>query len=359
MAYLDLTVLNDFQAREAVNEKLNANYGMIDLAQASGQSIDYIPPSVMALLATISASRGVKIPALKDQTVVVGVTPGFANIPANIAESATFGYTAVDVFSGFRFYPASFENNQMDAAWYRDQVLRNVLKAMAVTIDDLIEVVLEARKSQVCNYVAQVSQGAGAFTFDGGTHIVSVAKAAVNEVMFYNLLNLQQANQVGGQYRIVTSPGGLVSAEAQYRMHGANNDKNIQWDQTIIPPDRRFVSDQLTAGSDVFNGFFVRDGEVGLIENFPFDFRQGTVIAGKAWSITDVALPYTKMRANIFINTEATDATAMITPTTDTNLTMTTFEEMAIWHRFFIPYRYNSALATYPTGILKISGKTT
>jgi hypothetical protein len=64
------------------------------------------------------------------------------------------------------------------------------------------------------------------------------------------------------------------------------------------------------------------------------------------------------MRANIFINTEATDATSIITPTTDTNLTMTTFEEMAIWHRFFIPYRYNSALATYPTGILKISGKT-
>jgi hypothetical protein len=359
MAYLDLTVLNDFQAREAVNEKLNANYGMIDLAQASGQSIDYIPPSVMQLLSTISASRGVKIPALKDQTVTVTTTPGFASIPTNIAESATFGYTAVDVFSGFRFYPASFENNQMDAAWYRDQVLRNVLQGMAVYIDDLIEVVLEARKSQVVDYVTQVSQGGGAFTFDAGTHIVSVAKAAVNETMFYNLMNLQQANKVGGQYRIVTSPAGLVSTEAQYRMHGLSNDKNIQWDQTIIPPDRRFVSDQLAAGSDVFNGFFVRDGEIGLIENFPYDFRNGTILGGKAWYITDVALPYTKMRANVFINTEATDATAVISPATDTNLLMTTFEEMAIWHRFFIPYRYNSALATYPSGILKISGKTT
>jgi hypothetical protein len=359
MAYLDLTVLNDFQAREAVNEKLTANYGMIDLAQASGQSIDYIPPSVMQLLSTISASRGVKIPALKDQTVTVGVTPGFSNIPANIAESATFGYTAVDVFSGFRFYPASFENNQMDAAWYRDQVLRNVLKGMAVYIDDLIEVVLEARKSQVCSYVAQVSQGGGAFTFDGSTHIVSVAKAAVNETMFWNLVNLQQANQVGGEYRIVTSPGGLVSSQTQSRLYGPNTTKDLSWNETVIPPDRRYVSDQLAASSDIFNGFFVRDGEVGLIENFPFDFRNGTVIAGKQWSITDVALPYTKMRANIFINTEATDATSIITPTTDTNLTMTTFEEMAIWHRFFIPYRYNSALATYPTGILKISGKTT
>jgi hypothetical protein len=359
MAYLDLTVLNDFQAREAVNEKFEANYGMIDLAQASGQSIDYIPPSVMQQLATISASRGVKIPALKDQTVTVGVTPGFANIPTNLGETATFGYTAVDVFSGFRLFPGSYENNQIDAAWYRDQILRNVLKAMAVYIDDLIEVVLEARKTQVCAYAAQVSQGAGVFTFDAGTDTLNIAKAAVNETMFWNLVQLAQANQVGGQYRIVTSPGGLISSQTQSRMYGVGNSKDIQWNETVIPPDRRFVSDQLAAGSDIFNGFFVRDGEIGLIENFPFDFRNGTEIAGKKWSITDVALPYTKMRANIFINTEATDATAIITPTTDTNLLMTTFEEMAIWHRFFIPYRYNSAIASRAQGILKISGKTT
>jgi len=358
MAYLDLTVLNDFQAREAVNEKFEANYGMIDLAQASGQSIDYIPPSVMQQLATISASRGVKIPALKDQVVTVGVTPGFANIPTNLGETATFGYTAVDVFSGFRLYPGSYENNQIDAAWYRDQILRNVLKGMAVYIDDLIEVVLEARKTQVCAYVAQVSQGGGAFTFNAGTDTVEIAKAAVNETMFWNLVQLAQANQVGGNYRIVTSPGGLVSSQTQSRMYGAGNQKNIQWNETVIPPDRRFTSDQLAAGSDIFNGFFVRDGEIGLIENFPFDFRNGTEIAGKKWSITDVALPYTKMRANIFINTEATDATALITPNTDTNLLMTTFEEMAIWHRFFIPYRYNSAIASRAQGIMKLSGKT-
>lgn len=358
MAFLDLTVLNDFQAREATNEKFEANYGMIDLALASGQSIDYIPPSVKQLLATISGSRDAQIPALKDQTVTVNATPGFANIPTNYAESALFNYTAVDVFSGFRFFPAAHENNQIDAAWYRDQVLRNVLKGMAVYIDDLIEVVLEARKTQVCAYVAQVSQGGGAFTFNAGTDTVEIAKAAVNETMFWNLVNLAQANQVGGPYRIVTSPGGLVAAQTQSRLYGAGNEKNLEWNETVIPPDRRYTSDQLAAGSDIFNGFFVRDGDIGLIENFPYDFRMGTEISGKKWSMTDVALPYTKMRANVFINTEATEATSIISPNTDTNLKMTTFEEMAIWHRFFIPYRYNSAIASRAQGIMKLSGKT-
>lgn len=359
MAYLDLTVLNDFQAREAQNEKFEANYGMIDLALASGQSIDYIPPSVKQMLATMSGSRASQIPALKDQTVTVSLTPGFSQIPANLPATAVYSFAAVDVFSGFRFYPASFENNQIDASWMRDQVLRNVLKAMAVQVDDLIEVVLEARKTQVLNFTAQVSQGAGVFTFNAGTDTLEVAKAAVNEAMYWNLVNLAQANQLPGQYRIVTSPGGLVSSQTQSRLLGPGQVKDQSWVETIIPQDRRYITDQISPGSDIFQGFFVRDGEIGLIENFPWDFRNGTEIAGKKWSITDVALPYTKMRANIFINTEATDATSIITPNTDTNLLMTTWEEMAIWHRFYIPYRYNSAIASRQQGIWKLTGKTT
>ena len=81
MTYLTNTVLNDFQAREATNEKFIANYGMIDLAKDSGVSQDYIPPSVMEKLNTMSGSRDGQIPVLKDQTVTVTTTPGFANIP--------------------------------------------------------------------------------------------------------------------------------------------------------------------------------------------------------------------------------------------------------------------------------------
>ena len=306
----------------------------------------------------MSGSRDAQIPALKDQTVTVNTTPGFANIPTNLAESAVYNYTAVDVFSGFRFYPASYDNNQLDGAWYRDQVLRNVLQAMAVSIGDLVEVQLNARRTQVLGFTTQISQGNGTYTFDSGTDQLNISKAAVLEVMYWNLVNLMQANQLGGEYRIVTSPAGLVSSVTEAREQGPANSTNLLWNQQVIPQDRIYTSDQLAASSDIFNGFFVRDGDIGLIENFPFDFRQGTEINGMKWSMTDVELPFTRMRANVFINTEATEATSLISPNTDTNLTMTTWEEMAIWHRFYIPFRYNSALASRQNAIVKISGKT-
>ena len=360
MALLDLSVLSDLQVRQATNEKFRANYGMIDLAKDSTPFIDYIPPSVMEELSKMSGARDAILPALVDQAVTVGTTPGFANIPSNLATSGVYNFTAVDVFSGFRIYPSQFENSTMDAAWYRDQVLMNVLQEMAVTIGDLIEVQLEARKTQVLNYVAQVSQGDGTFTFNTGVDTLEISKAAVLEVMYYNLINLMQANQLGGGYRLVTSPAGLVSGISEAQQLGANNASNLAWNQANMPADRLYQSDQLAVGSDIFNGFFVRDGDIGLIENYPVDFRAGTVLGGKKWSVSDVELPFTRMRANIFINSEATDATSIVTPndSTNTDLIMTTWEEMAIWHRFYIPYRYNSAIGTRQNAIVKVSGKT-
>jgi hypothetical protein len=358
MSYLDSTVLNDFQAREATNEKFDANYGMIDLAKDSGNAIDYIPPTVKAMMNTMSASRNAKLPVLKDQTVTVTTTPGFSSIPVNLGETGTYYFTAYDVFSGFRLYPASFENNQVDGAWYRDNIIRNVLKACAVSIDDIIEVVLEARKTQVLNYTDQISQGDGTFNFNTGTDILEIAKSAQKDTMFYNLTQLMIANQLQGNYRIVTSPAGLVINDAESMKYRDMNSKNISWQQAFMPEGNRYVSDQIATAAN-FNGFLVRDGDIGLIENFPWDFRNGTMFAGKEWSITDVEMPYTRMRANVYVNKEATEATSIITPNTDTNLTMTHFEEMAMWFRFYVPYRYNSAIATRQNGIVKLTGLTT
>jgi hypothetical protein len=141
--------------------------------------------------------------------------------------------------------------------------------------------------------------------------------------------------------------------------YGANNTKDIAWAQSAMPAARRFRSDQLSPGSDNFTGFLVRDGALGLFENWPWDFRNGTMIAGKEWSITDVEMPYIKSRPNVYINREATEATSIISPTTDSNLIMTHFEEMAIWDRFYVVYRYNSDLANRPNDIVKIKGLTT
>lgn len=359
MAYLDGTVLNDFQATEAVNEKRTANYGMLDLTKDSNPFVDYVPPSVKTLLQTISGSRNAKLPVLKDQTVTVSTTPGFSNIPVNIGESGTYYFTAYDVFSGFRLYPASFENNQIDGMWYRDNIIRNVLQACAVSIDDIVETVLEARKTQVLNYDTQVSQGDGSFNFNTSTDILEIGKDAQKDTMYVYLKDLMTANQLQGNYSIVTSPGGLLVSVVEAAKYGANNDKNLQWAQSAVPFNKRYTTDQLSPGDDNFAGFFVRDGAIGIMENFPWDFRAGTMFGGKEWSISDVELPYTRMRANVYVNKEATEASSIISPNTDTNLTMTHFEEMALWFRFYLVYRYNSDLTTRQNDIVKIKGLTT
>ena len=357
MAYLDSTVLSDFQAREAVNEKFEANYGMLNLAKDSTSFVDYVPPSVQQMLATSSSARNATIPVLKDQTVTVNTTPGFANIPINLGETATYYFTAYDVFSGFRFFPATHAENQVDGNWYFDQIMRNVLKACAATTDDIIETVLTARKTQKLAYAPQISMGDGTFTWDDSANTLTLNKAAQKDTAFPYLQQLMIANQLPGNYRIVTSPAGLLVGDVEAAKYGAGNTKNIAWANSLIPADRRYISDQISTSGN-FNGFFVRDGAIGLYENYPYDFRMGTKLAGKEWSVSDVELPYMKMRANVYINQEATDATALVTPGTRSDLKMTHFEEMALWFRFYVVYRYTSDLVNRPNDIVQIIGAT-
>jgi hypothetical protein len=357
MGYLDNTVLNDFQARQATNEKFIANYGMLNLVKDSTMGVDYIPPSVREAMQTMSASRDAQIPVIKDQQVTVTTTPGFSNIPINLGETDNYFFTAFDVFSGFRMYPASFENNQLDMQFYADSIMSNVLQGMAVEIDNTIATVLESRKTQVLDYTTQISQNDGTYTFNSGTDTLEISKAAQKDTMFYQLTQLMQANQLPGNYRVVTSPAGLVANDAEALKFRAENSKQIDWAQGGVPFGDRYISDQISTSAN-FDGYLVRDGDLGIIENYPWDFRNGTNFGGKEWSVSDVELPFTRMRANVFVNKEATEANSIITPSTDTNLTMTHFEEMAIWHRFFVVYRYNSDLTTRQNGVVKLQGQT-
>tara|TARA_R110000744_G_scaffold275082_1_gene388051 strand:+ start:9478 stop:10554 length:1077 start_codon:yes stop_codon:yes gene_type:complete len=358
MAYLDATVLNDFQAKEVTSEALIGNYGMIDLAKDSSAHVDYISPGVKELMKSMSGSRNAVIPVIKDQQVTVNTTPGFGNIPVNLGESGTYMFSAYDVFSGFRVYPASYENNAIDQAFEVQARLSNVLQAMAEVIDTTIGTVLSSRKTQVLDFTAQISQNDGVYTFNTGTDTLEIDKAAQKDTMFYQLQQLMMANKLQGNYSIVTSPGGLVVGDAEAMKFKAGNSKQLDWAQGGMPGGKRHISNQIATSAN-FDGWLVRDGDIGLIENFPFDFRNNTENAAGKWSISDVDLPFTKMRANIYVNTEATNGTAVITPNTDTNMTMTTFEEMAIWHRFFVVYRYNSAIATKQNAIVKLQGKVT
>lgn len=358
MAYIDATQWLDFQDLNASNEKRFAELGIVDLVKNSTQFTDYISPQAAEKLSESSSLRDVQIPVMINQTPTVLTTPGFAFIPANLEQTAEYAFIAYDVFSGFRHYPASYGNNTIQSDWARSEKMKNIAYQMGITIEGILATVLEARKTQVLDYTVQVSQGNGTFTFNAGTDTLEVNKAAQKETMFYNLEMLMGANELAGQYAIVTSRGGLAVQKSEALKYGANNEFNLQA-LPFLPMDKLHESGNITPGSNVFNGYFVRDGAIGLFENYPYDFREGTKFAGKEWSVSDVEIPFTRMRANIYTNIEATEATALTAVGVDSNLKMTHFEEMAIWQRFYVVYRYNSDLTTRANDIVKISGLTT
>jgi hypothetical protein len=327
------------------------------MAADSTPFVDYILPSDKAAMQEMSSERDLQIPVIKDQTVTVVQTPGFNFIPSNLPESAQYTFTAVDVFSGMRFYPAQFANNALDAEFVKRETMKNVLYGMGNTMETLIAAELENRKTQTLDFTTQVSQGEGTFTFNGGTDTLEINKAAQKDTMFYNLEGLMAANELGGDYRIATTRAGLSEPLAQFQKFGAANSENKQA-LGFMEQGRIYESGNLAGGSDVFNGWLVRDGAIGLIPNFPHDFRAGTSFAGKQWSVTPTELPFLRTRANVYVNNEATEATSLVSGN-DSNMIMTHFEEMAIWNRFFIVYRYNSDLTTRANDVVKIKGLTT
>ena len=358
MAYLDATDLYDLQATGAANEKRFAEQGLLDATKASSLAVDYIMPSDKVSMQSMDSIRDVQIPVIKDQTVTVNATPGFTFIPSNLPESAQYSFTAYDVFSGFRHYPATYGSNSVDEAEAKRIVMENVLYGMADVVETTIATVLETRKTQLLNYTTQVSQADGTYTFDATPDVLKVNKAAQGETMFSNLEALMNANEIGGNYRLVSSRGGMTFQRQKAAMFGAGNSENLQA-LGFFGADRIHESGNISAGSDIFNGWLLRDGSVGLIENFPYDFRNGTEIGGKKWSVSDMELPYLKMRANIYVNNEATNSESLISGGASSDNKMTHFQEMAIWSRFYVVYPYNSDLSTRVSDIVKISGLTT
>lgn len=358
MSYINASLWNDIQVSDATNEKRFSELGIIDAVKESTQFVDSIPPSAKESLASASSLRLVKIPVIKDQTVVVNQTPGFDFIPTNLEESAVYSFVAYDVFSGFRHYPSTYGNNMVDSDFARNQKMKNIAYAMGNEIETILASVLETRKTQVLANTAQVSATAGDYAFDTTPDKLNIKLAAQKETMFYNLEQLMASNELGGNYRIVTNRAGLAIQKAEAAKYGANNDKNLQA-LGFLPMDRMHESGNIAAGSDIFNGWLLRDGAIGVYENYPYDFRNGTVVGGKEWSISDQEIPFTRMRANIYTNKEATNADALITSGSDSNTIMSHFEEMAIWSRFYVVYRYNSDLATRANDIVKITGLTT
>ncbi len=359
MTYINDTVWNNLQVSEPTNEKRFSELGIINAVKASTQFVDYVPPSVKAKLATLSSLRLAEIPVIKDQEVVVNQTPGFEFIPANLETTDKYSFVAYDVFSGLRHYPATYGNNMGDGQYALEQKMKNIANEMANTIESILAARLEERKTQLLGFTTQVNQssGSGTYTFDTGIDTLTINKAAQQETMFASLDELMRANKLPGNYSTIASPAGLAVQRLEALKFGAANTKNIAG-QGFMSADRIHNSHNISASGVVFNGWFIRDGSIGIFENYPWDFVNGTEIAGKKWRISDMEIPFTRMRANLYFNAEPTNADALITAGSDSNTLMSHFEEMAVWIRFYVVYRYNSDLTARAQDIVKLKGLT-
>ncbi len=352
---LDVTMLNNYQDTNTFSESRYAELGGVDLVKNSTAKADWISPDVIQKISENSSLRDVEIPAIIDQEVEVTSVPGF-EIPANLSTSGKITAIAYDIFSGFRHYPAHYANNTVKEQFDLDHKIKKVSYGMGKKLEEILLTRFEARKTQLLPLgTAQVSDGSKTFAFNATTDTLEISKEAQKEYMFANLSRIVEANEVGGDYEILTSRAGLAAAKNEWAKYGNSNEKNLQ--ALGFPAiEQLHETGALIPGANNFSGYYVRNGAIAMYENFPADFRMGTKFGGKEWSISDLEIPFARLRANVFTNLEATNGTALVSAGRDTNLIMTHFQEMALWIRVYVLEEFNSDLTKRVNPIIKIVG---
>ena len=245
MPYIDETLLLDYQASEATSELRKKPHGLVDLFAKSTASVDYIPPSVAKLMASMNSTRNIKIPYLKDNQVVVTSVPGFDKIPVNLGESGEYYFAAFDVWSGFTMAKSTFEGNSIDAGYYFNNQMNRITQGMASQKEIILKSVLEAQKTRLLNFTEQVSETSGDYAFDAPTDTLRIKKVAQNDTLFYNLQSLMAANDVEGEYLLATSRAALTISSAEAMKYGVNNNKNIEWAQAYMSESNKFESNNM------------------------------------------------------------------------------------------------------------------
>ena len=167
MAYIDANQLNDLQITGGIDEKRLNRHGIIQAVKAGTPAAkQLIPQAALESLRTMSGARAIELPVIKDSTATVTTSPSFT-IPSNLNETTFYSVTPINFFSGYRVYPAAFDNNAIDIAAYTKAQNIRVLEAMADLKESTLAVQLEAYKTQLMNHTVQVSQGDGTFVFNG------------------------------------------------------------------------------------------------------------------------------------------------------------------------------------------------
>jgi hypothetical protein len=350
--FIDFSVLNAYQDRKVQTEKLTQRYGLIDCLKYNTPMNKVLSPTLKAHLQTVEG-RTTQYTGLKEDVITTTSVESFT-IPAHLSETEQKTLTAVSIFSGFQVYPAWFQNNVVNYQEYLMNKYDEVFAAMAAAKETQIASVLSSYKNQVALDVTQINGGDGVFAFDADLDTVTCNKAAQKDMLFANLKTLARIHKITGNYNFVVNEGGFNLAMNEILKYGAANDKNLANMANMMPTI--FETLGISSTGFQFVSYMLRDGAIGGVQNYPFDFRNGSTVDSKVWGIMDTPAPYIGERLNVYYNKEAVDASSL--GDTSSHLRMTTMEEWGFLDKFFLVTNYNSDLTTRVNDIFKVTGAT-
>ena len=351
--YIDFSVLNAFQDKLVQTEKGNQNYGLINCLKFNTPKNKILAsPALKAHLQTVQGQT-TQYTGLKESVITTTSVESFT-IPEHLSVSEQKTLTSVSIFSGFRVYPGYFVNNIIEMNTYLQNKYDEVFSAMAAAKETLIANVLAAYKTQELAGVAQINGGDGVFTFDGASDTLTANAAAQKDALFANLKTIMRINKKVGGYNMVVNEGGFNMAINEILKFGMQNAENRQFALNQLPT--LFESLGIAPGALQFVGYLLLDGAIGSVQNYPYDFRTGTVVGDKVWGIMPTPAPYIGERLNVFHNREAVDASGLGDTTGE--LRMTSYEEWGFLDKFFLVSNYTSDLVNKVQDIVKVTGAT-
>ena len=349
---IDFSALLTYQDKKTQTELLSQRFGLIDCMKYNTPFNKVLTPTLKAHLQQVEG-RTTEYTGLKESVITTTSTESFT-IPAHLSTSEQKTLTAVSIFSGFQVYPAWFQNNTIAMADYLANKYDEVFAAMASAKEVLVATLLNTWRNQVALEVNQINGGDGVFAFDAGLDTVTVNKAGQKDTLFANLKTLMRIAKMAGNYNLVVNEGGFNLALNEILKYGAANDKNLAFIQNSMP--LFFESLNIAPESFQFKAYLMLDGAIGSVQNYPFDFRMGTVVDSKVWGIMDTPAPYIGERLNVYHNREAVDASSL--GDTTAHLKMTTMEEWGFLDKFFLVTNYHSDVTSVKTDIVKVTGAT-
>lgn len=343
MAYIDQTLLNNYQSKVAESEIRIPNYGLIGVAKKETGRVPFLDDNLKKV---INDHEGISIitPALTESVITTSSSESFT-IPANLSTSGATILTFTTIFAGYKIYPETFVNNVISEKAYRMNKIQEVDKAMAKALEEAIDTQLDTYKSQKW----ETGDEAG---YNFAANILDVDLASQNDVMFSNLKSMAMLNDWSeDSLSLVASPE-LDFVLNQYRKYGNANEKNLQFQ--AIP--ELFASNRVTkTAGKRWTGYLLEPGAIGVVENYKHPFKINKTVGDAKWGISDMELPQLGYKVMLYENQEKASAAAV--GSYATNAIMSWVEEYGYIFRYCMLRRYNSSASTRVGYILKIEGK--